>query len=72
MEEIHTEEGYSFLLPPAGKGYIKEVGDKCYWEIIIRGNKVLVIERGGPLESAALVISGDNLEVEDDWNWGAG
>jgi hypothetical protein len=67
----------NFQIPIAGKHYIPEVKSKCYWEIMIKGNKVLLVERGGPLEPIALEITATstdsqeaNLEVTDCWNWG--
>lgn len=63
----------SYVIPQAGGGYIPEVKSKCYWEIVITEDaRVLLIERGGPLEPVALEISvEDNQPVVTDW-WGWG
>lgn len=64
---------FQYRIPEAGAGYVPETKIKCYWEIAIVGKRVLLIQRGGPLEPVALEISVSGpgeLEVTDCWDWG--
>lgn len=70
---------FKYTIPEAGNGLVKEIKDKCYWELVVTDRKVLLIQRGGPLEPVAVEVSIDDtdpifgpmLEVTDFWEWGA-
>lgn len=57
--------------------YIEEVKKNLFWEVIVDGTKVQIVQRGGPLESVVLelMIQGDHegdafIDVSDWWGWG--
>jgi hypothetical protein len=57
---------------PRKSGYIEKIDKKCFFQITVYPDMIEVVQRGGPIEPVALRIKGENLSVDDDWNWGNG
>lgn len=60
----------TFKLDSPGKHYIDEIKKKCFWEVVVKNDEVMIIQRGGPLEPVVLHIKGKNLKIEDWWGRG--
>lgn len=66
-------------------GYIEEIRKKLWWEVVVEGDTVKVLQRGGPIDKLCVLkvrAKQDSTgpfsapksiqEVQDWWGWGDG